>query len=172
MRKEKPIKEKEPKRKLKKERWLVGWLIYYPQPPKPTSQPPNFFVKLIIIQPTMPTFEQLWQLFLDRGALANRRDETANIWNTYTPEQQQQIYDTITTKLNQGRFVHYNPQQAIRENANKLRLSYAEPTNYFGRPLPRGLTFYRADYHGTRGLYTEEDVKTHHMSNPELFMQS
>ena len=118
----------------------------------------------------MPTFEQLWQIFLDRGALANRREETANIWNTYTPEQQQQIYDAITTKLNQGRFVHYNPLQAIRENASKTQPSYAAPTNYFGRPLPRGFTFYRADYCGQRGLYTEQDVKAHRMGNAEMFV--
>ena len=115
----------------------------------------------------MPTFEQLWQLFLDRGALANRREETANVWNSYTPRQQQQIFDAITAKINQGRFVHYNPTRAIRETAQRTQL--APPTNYFGRPLPRGVTFYRADYHGSRGLYSEQDVLLHHMSNPEKF---
>ena len=119
----------------------------------------------------MPTFDQLWQLFLDRGALATRRDETANLWNTYSTEQQQRIFNTITAKLNQGRFVHFNPCQAIRENARKSQTSLAAPTNYFGRPLPRGVTFYRADYQSVRGLYTEQDVRAHHMSNPELFIQ-
>ncbi len=56
----------------------------------------------------MPTFDQLWQLFLDRGALATQRDETANLWNTYSTEQQQRIFNTITAKLNRQYVNHLN----------------------------------------------------------------
>ena len=148
---------------------------YNPLTNQPASQPP-FFLNLFS-SPNHPTFlvmisfNQLWQLFAARGALASQHNETEQLWNSYSPEQQQHIYDTISQKLRDGRFIHFNPCQAIRENARKSQTSLAAPTNYFGRPLPRGVTFYRADYQGVRGLYTEQDVRAHHMSNPELFIQ-
>ena len=124
---------------------------------QPTNQPPNFFC-LIIFQPTMPTFEQLWQLFLHRGALANQREETAKLWSNYSPEQQQHIFDTLTTKLRQRRFVHYNPMQAIRENAPR-NYSGTMPANYNGARSFPDEPLVIAICNGQGGIYTRREAE-------------
>lgn len=118
----------------------------------------------------METFNQLWQLFASRGALASQYNDAEQLWASYNTDQQQQIYNAIRNKIEQGIFVHYNPSQAIRENARTRHL--AQPTNYYGRALPRGVTFYKAVYNGEVGLYSEQDVKAHKMQNAEMFVSA
>ena len=115
----------------------------------------------------MISFNQLWQLFASRGALASQYAEAEQLWTSYSPDQQQQIYNAFRTTLERGAFVHYNPSQAIRENARTRHLG--EPTTSSGRPHPKGYEFFRATYNGQRGLYTAQDVQTYHMSSPEIF---
>ena len=79
---------------------------------------------------------------------------------------------SISSKLKNRRFLHYDPLRAMQENIRQEQLPLTPPTNYFGRQLPRSGTFYKADYHGVRGLYTEEDVRAHGMTNVELFMRT
>ena len=61
-------------------------------------------------------FINIWKVLYEHGATEWRKDECERLWNTYTAQQQQQIYSTITEKLKNGKFVHYNPVRAIREN--------------------------------------------------------
>ena len=118
----------------------------------------------------MLTFDLFWQQLYDHGASLYHKHDCFDLWATLTPDQQQQLHDTIAAKLRDRRFVDYNPLRAMRDN---LRQPMPQaPTNYYGRPLPRGFTFYRADYNGSHGLYTEQDVLTHHLANPELFAQT
>ena len=118
----------------------------------------------------MISFNQLWQLFAARGALASQYDEAEHLWNTYSTDHQQFIYDTISQKLRTRRFVHFVPAVAIVENAPRQPHAILHPpTNYAGKPLPRGCEFYFAVYNGQRGLYKAEDVKAHNMLNPEKF---
>ena len=119
----------------------------------------------------MITFDQFWQQLYDHGASLYHKHDCSDLWESLTPDQQQQLHDAIAAKLRDRRFVDYNPMRAMRDNLRQLTAQQA-PTNYFGRPLPRGNTYSRADYLGSRGLYTEQDVLTHHMSNPELFIQT
>ena len=81
----------------------------------------------------MYQFDELWALLRQHGSSNKRETECAALWATYMPEMQLRIYETIRTKLEQGRFVHYDPLRAIRENAHAIRqqtLSYAE---YYAR---------------------------------------
>ena len=91
----------------------------------------------------MSLFNDLWQLLRAHGSSAKRETECAALWATYPPQTQQRIYDTIRTKLEQNKFVHYDPLQnkfvhydplrAIEENARAPRqqtLSYAD---YYAR---------------------------------------
>ena len=119
----------------------------------------------------MPTFEQLWSLLYDHGATNYYKHDCCEIWNSLTPDRQKQLYDTISTKLSHGLFVHYNPLQAINANIRR-QLPIAQPTNYYGRALPRGVTFYKAVYNGEVGLYSEQDVKAHKMQNAEMFVSA
>ena len=81
----------------------------------------------------MNDFQQLWALLRQHGSSAKRETECAALWATYPPDMQQRIYATIRTKLEQGKFVHYDPLRALEENARPPRqqtLSYAD---YYAR---------------------------------------
>ena len=83
----------------------------------------------------MARFEDLWQSLLQHGSSNYKRAAAEAEWNSYSPEQQQQIYTTICQKLEQNKFVHYDPVQAIRDNIRKLapkQLSYQEYYARFG----------------------------------------
>ena len=81
----------------------------------------------------MNDFQQLWALLRQHGSSAKRETECAAKWATYPPEMQQRIYNAIRSKLEQGKFVHYDPVRALEENARPPRqqtLSYAD---YYAR---------------------------------------
>ena len=65
----------------------------------------------------MILFDDLWQLLRAHGSSAKRETECAALWSTYPPEMQQRLYETIRTKLEQKKFVHYDPLRAMEENA-------------------------------------------------------
>ena len=109
----------------------------------------------------MISFDTIWLLFVQRGATANQREAAEQCWNNYSAEQQQQIYDSIRIKLQNDRFVHFVPEQAIRENARRVHM--AQPTNYNGaRSLPSE-PLVRAIYNGTGGIYTRREAILFHM---------
>jgi len=118
------------------------------------------------------SFDYLWELLAPTGEFVYRERACRRLWDTFNLIKQQDIYRRIRDKKRRGEFINPNPYYAIVNNVDECAPAAEPPTNYFGRPLPRGFTFYRADYLGVRGLYTEQDVRAHHMSNPELFLQS
>ena len=65
----------------------------------------------------METFVFIWQLLEQHGAVPSRKSEAAQLWATFSLEQQRWIYRCIRDKLRAGKFVHYNPVLAIKENA-------------------------------------------------------
>ena len=65
----------------------------------------------------MDSFFYIYQLLESHGVIPNKKDEASRVWSQYTLEQQRQIYRSIQQKLAQGKFVHYNPVIAIRDNA-------------------------------------------------------
>ena len=118
------------------------------------------------------TFDTLWALLAPFGEFKRRRQACIALWDGFSPEQQQDIYARIQGKLQRGEFVHDNPYFAIEDNPRAPRQPHAilqPPTNYAGKPLPRGGEYYFAEYNGQRGLYKAEDVKAHNMLNPEKF---
>ena len=116
----------------------------------------------------MYSFDQLWQMLYDHGASLYHRHDCFELWESLGTEQREALYATIAGKLREGRFVDYNPLRAMRDNLRLPRLP--TPRNYNGKPLPRGMTFYHADYKGQRGLYAEQDVMAHKMQNAERFI--
>ena len=118
------------------------------------------------------TFDTIWTLLAPFGEFKRRRQACMALWDSFSPEAQQYIYERIQGKLQRGEFVHDNPYFAIEDNSRAPRQPRAillPPTNYAGKPLPRGCDFYFAYYNGVRGLYTAQDVHAHHMSNPQKF---
>jgi hypothetical protein len=81
----------------------------------------------------MCTFNNLWALLRQHGSSAMRENECEQLWDSYSPELQQRLFDTIRLKLAKGKFVHYDPIRAMNDNARMPRqktLSYAE---YYAR---------------------------------------
>ena len=117
-------------------------------------------------------YNSLWELLAPVGEFLYRDRACRRLWDTFSPAKRQEIFDRIRTKKQRGEFVNPNPYFAIVNNIDDQAPAAQPPTNYYGRVLPSGNTYYRADYLGSRGLYTEQDVLTHHMSNPELFIQT
>lgn len=61
-------------------------------------------------------FEDIWLVLYEHGSCANKEEGTRRFWDTLTPYQQQEVFTTITTKLKEDKFVHYDPIRAIKEN--------------------------------------------------------
>ena len=88
----------------------------------------------------MNDFQQLWVLLRQHGSSAKRETECAALWAGYTPDVQQQVYNAIRSKLEQGKFVHYDPVRALEENARPPRqqtLSYAAYYDRYHTTEPR-----------------------------------
>ena len=83
----------------------------------------------------MNSFYFLWQLVEKHGGVANNyKVEAAQLWDTFSLEQQRYIYRCIRDKLRAGKFVNYNPVLAIKENAPKQRpVEKLSPNEYYNR---------------------------------------
>ena len=101
-------------------------------------------------------FLEIWKILSCRGRVAHfYREECEYLWSTFTPQQQQQIYESITKKLNSGRFVHFNPANAIRDNIPQQRtirqLSYDDYYRIFHTTEEQG---------GWKKIFLPEQQKT------------
>ena len=82
----------------------------------------------------METFGFLWQLLESHGVVPSRKQECAQLWATFTLEQQRHIYRSIRDKIRAGKFVHYNHVLAVRENAPKApRIQVISADEYYRR---------------------------------------
>lgn len=89
----------------------------------------------------MELFNDLWTMLRQHGSSSKREKECAELWGTYSPAMQQQIYNSIRSKLEHGKFVHYDPLRAIQENVKAVRsqtLSYREYYARFGTTIEQG----------------------------------
>ena len=65
-------------------------------------------------------FEIFWKIVEQHGHVARfYRAECEAQWKNFSAAEQQAICDAISGKLQTGRFVHYNPAIAMRDNAPK-----------------------------------------------------
>ena len=112
----------------------------------------------------MTDFKDLWAQLYDHGASPRKEEGTRRYWATLTPEQQDYAFTSISKKLDEGKFVQYDPIRAIRENLP--REVQAEPTNYNGRSLPDKPTA-TAFYNGKWGTYTLEDIAKFGLKTPD-----
>ena len=172
----KTTKKKEAKKKIKKESFVVSFRLYKltkttnEKKRKETKQRNFLKNQSFKRNETMISFEDFWQLLYDHGSRNYYKNETLARWNELSAEQQQTLYERISEKIRNGKFVDYNPLEAIHDNLQRTNRPLLQPpTNYAGKPLPRGFEFYLAEYNGQRGLYKAEDVKAHNMLNPQKF---
>lgn len=88
----------------------------------------------------MTSFDFLWKLLDSHGVVESKKCECAQLWDTFSAEQQQQIYNKISNKIRAGKYVDYNPYKAVRDNAPRqqtLTLSFAEYYAKYGTTEPQ-----------------------------------
>ena len=64
-------------------------------------------------------FEDIIRLLSSRPMVPGKTAECLRLWETLNAQQQKHIYDSIRSKLEAGKFVHYDPLQAILDNKPK-----------------------------------------------------
>ena len=110
-------------------------------------------------------FEKLWLMLYEHGASAKKKEGTRRYWSTLSSEQQQHVLITISRKLEEGRFVQFDPIRAIKENSRKYQLP--EPINYNGNSLidnvAKTTLLVSARHNGHAGIYTLADAIEHGM---------
>ena len=108
----------------------------------------------------MNYFNELWSLLRKHGSSAKREQECAQLWDTYPPALQRLLFDTIRTKLERNKFVHYDPLRAIKENAQALQsqtLSYADYYARYHTTEPRD-GWQMANPTGHKVIYVRNDL--------------
>ena len=107
----------------------------------------------------MITFDELWVALYEHGASEKKREGTLRYWETLTEEQQERVFNSISSKLREGKFVQYDPIRAIKENTPKVA---REPTNYNGKDLPKE-PVETGYWNGKWGTYTLSDIAKYRM---------
>ena len=111
----------------------------------------------------MITFEEFWQLLYDHGSRNYYKNDTLARWNELTPNQQQTLYNRISDKIRTGKYVDYNPLEAIHDNLTRAPRPLVEPTNYNGARSFPNEPLVRAIYNGTGGIYTRREAEMYGM---------
>ena len=104
----------------------------------------------------MEEFEQVWEALVENGSSKKNREAVKRFWDSLSGEQQHQAAVISPKKVAEGRFVHYDPIRAIKENTRRSMVS--GPTDYNGRALPSEPVVI-ARWQGRWGTYTIADVK-------------
>ena len=111
----------------------------------------------------MATFSDLWQLLYDHGSSNYYKPQCNQIWDELSPARKQRLYDNISGMLRDGRFVSYNPLQAIHDNLPRKEqvrtrtMTYGEYYSTYGtteetdgweqRKTPEGKVYYEKAAH-------------------------
>ena len=79
-------------------------------------------------------FEKLWAMLYEHGACAKKEEGTRRFWDTLTADEQTHVFTTISTKLEEGKFVQFDPIRAIKENRpRKPRTQILSYNEYYAR---------------------------------------
>lgn len=83
----------------------------------------------------MDEFEITWNALVENGSSKKNREATKRFWDTLSADKQHRAYRNIPRKVQEGRFVQYDPIRAIKENIRNIpgpqtELSYNE---YYAR---------------------------------------
>lgn len=99
----------------------------------------------------MYTFNNIWSLLEPKIEYANLINKCKELWDSLSPEKQEEIYLKIEKKKLEKKFVDYNPLLALRNNAA-------------GSPKPRQQTLSFNAYYAKYG--TTEPRDGWRMENP------
>lgn len=101
-------------------------------------------------------FDKVWKALVEHGSSRKSEEAVRRFWATLSPKQKDLAYKNIPWKVEEGKFVQYDPIRAIKENIRKYQLP--EPVNYNGKALPSEPVVI-AKWNGKWGTYTIADVE-------------
>ena len=78
----------------------------------------------------MVTFTDLWQLLYDHGSSNAYKHDCNLLWDDLSPERRQRLYNKIARKLQLGKFVHFNPLEAMHDNLPPARAERKQILSY------------------------------------------
>ena len=81
----------------------------------------------------MYQFNELWALFRQHGSSNKREAECAQLWEGYSQDLRDLLYETIRKKLELRKFVHYDPLRAMQENVEAIRSQTLSYNAYYDR---------------------------------------
>ena len=110
---------------------------------------------------------RMWQKLYANGASSKQEEGAKRYWDTLSEEDQQRAFTTITKKLDEGKFVWYDPIRAIQENLRRNGKQPIGPTNYNNRKLP-DVPVFSAKYNGKWGMYTQADIDKYHLEKAKI----
>jgi hypothetical protein len=84
-------------------------------------------------------------------------------WEQLTPDKQQKLYDRIKQKIQSGKYVDYNPLEAMHDNMPREKILLTEPIDYNGKQINPPEPVEIACYNGHWGMYTQSDIQLHKM---------
>ena len=108
----------------------------------------------------MYTFYEIWTLLEPKAEYANLINKCKELWESFSPEKQQEIFLKIEKKKLEKKFVDYNPLLAIRNNSierskPQQTLSYADYYARYGTTEPRD-GWHMANPTGSKVIYVKE----------------
>ena len=111
-------------------------------------------------------FDKVWKALVENGSSRKSEEAVRRFWATLSPKQKQLAADNIPRKVRAGKYVQYNPIQAIKENIRKYQLP--EPVNYNGNSriedVAKTTLLVSARHNGHAGIYTLTDAIEHSMT--------
>ena len=121
----------------------------------------------------MITFDDLWKLLYDHGGIDKYRVECNNLWDELSPSQRDQLFNTISNKLNIGKFVHYDPLRAMRENIRQFKPS--APEFLTGKQQEQnwkhGIPMVQVKYNGSFLICTRATMEQFHLDYQQDWLQ-
>lgn len=119
-------------------------------------------------------YRDFWTLFSAAQKFEDRKVCSLRQWQARSPQARQAMIEHLKTH---GAPLNRNPYFWIQdfpepglEPVTRAVTPVGEPTNYFGKPLPRGFEFFTAIHNGKKGLFTASDVQLYNMQDPQPFL--
>ena len=100
--------------------------------------------------------DKVWQALVEHGSSRKSEEAVRRFWATLSPKQKQTAANNIPRKVREGKYVQYNPIQAIKENIRSYQMPEPENLNMTSKynKLERTTPLVSALYKGTYGIFT------------------
>lgn len=109
--------------------------------------------------------DRVWKALVEHGSSRKSEEAVRRFWATLSPKQKQTAANNIPRKVREGKYVQYNPIQAIKENIRSYQMPEPENLNGSGKydrkikTTPVVSALYGEKY----GVYTLEDALAYNM---------